>query len=496
MRLIAHSYQVRAAQFLADNPGSMLLADPGTGKTAITLMVLGELIKSGQIDLPVLLVAPLRVVLGVWGQEINKWDQFSGLKYQILHGKTRDVPTTADIHITNFASLPPMHHRGMLGKYRAWWVDESSKVKNPKSEIFQLLKQFIPTASRRHCMTGSPTPRSLLDIFSQIYFSAGPVALGDNFYKFRRRYFYNRADLLAKWVDHQMGAGSRRLTEHEIIQAFRSAYPDTKVAEDMIRRYYRQKYMARRLQGQCVWPDWQPNPGAEEAIYSRVAPWCYRLDAQKVLDMPALIVHDIPVIIPPAFLKISTETAGLFMADPLGHRNNYLISRRAASGIGPEGVLHRAKIEAFGDLLEELGGKHALVFFVYRTEGAVLSEMYHAPKIDGDTRPEEAASAIEAWNRGDLPLLFLQSASCGHGLNLQAGGNDVIYYTLTDNYDDYDQGFRRVYRQGVTGSVRVHRLVAIKTIDEAVRDSLDIDKGQGQKAFLDTLERICHASNM
>lgn len=495
MRFTAHQYQIAAASFLAEHPRSLLLADPGTGKTAITLMVLTELIRHNAIRLPVLLVAPLRVVLGVWPQEIAKWDQFRGVDYHVLYGKSRDVISSAAIQITNFDSLPALAADGRLRKYGTIIIDEVSKVRNPTGSRFKLIRDNTQGMHRRHGLTGSPRPRSLLDVWGPGYLTAGGAPLGRDYYAFRRKYFFDRNDLLAKWVDKTLGNGRCMLPEDHLVKIFRSDFPASDQT-GVLRAYYRQKYISRKLRGGHIWPDWRPVEGAADEIYARLAPYCYRLDAEKCLDMPDKIINDIPVLIPSKYRKISAMTAAEILGDPLAHQNKRMISRRAAGGIDEDRVvLHDAKIRAFDDLVAELSGAPALVFFYFRAEGEILSQRYNAPLIYGGGDPEKALPVFEAWNRGELPLLFLQAASCGHGLNLQAGGRDVVFYSLTDNYDDYDQGIRRVWRQGVAGSVTVHRLIGAGTVDEAIKDSLDLDKGLGQKAFCDAILRIQEVSN-
>jgi SNF2 family DNA or RNA helicase len=488
VHLTAQGYQIDAARFLTGSPGSLLLADPGTGKSAITLITIRELMARGLVDLPVLLVAPLRVAQGVWGQEIRKWDQFHDLEYQVLYGKTRDIPSNAPIQITNFDSLEPMASRGLLRKFRTLIIDEVSKTRNPRGVKYKILQDIASRCTRRHGLTGSPRPRALLDIWGPLYLTAGGGPLGYDYFAFRRKYFFDRNDLLGKWVDHTLGDGSRMLPERQLLDLFNLEFPGSDQG-GLLRAYYRMKYVSGQLKCAHIWPDWRPIPGAEEEIHRLVAPYCFRLDITRVLDLPPVTIRDVPVLLPTKYRKISATTALEIVGDPLAHQNKYMLSRRAAAGITPDGILHNAKIEALDDLILELQGQHAIVFFAYRAEGAYLAAKYQAPLVYGGTG-DKAFEFFEQWNRGELPLLFLQAASCGHGLNLQAGGRHVIYFSLTDNYDDYDQGFRRVWRKGVTGPVFVHRLIGIGSIDEAIRDSLDLDKGEGQKAFNDAIWRL------
>jgi len=67
-----------------------------------------------------------------------------------------------------------------------------------------------------------------------------------------------------------------------------------------------------------------------------------------------------------------------------------------------------------------------------------------------------------------VPLLLAHPASAGHGLNLQEGGNHVVWFGLTWSLELYEQANARLHRQGQTERVIVHHLVAKGTVDEDV----------------------------
>lgn len=436
MKFAPHMYQLAAAKFIAAHPFSALYADPGTGKTAIMLMLLSALKRAGKLP-PCLIVAPLRIATGVWPLEIKKWDQFNDISFEVLHGpsKLEAAKRRADLHIINNEGLKWASENGILKNYKMLVVDESSKFKNWSSGRTKLLKGIIHQFERRHCLTGSPAPRSLLDLFAQQYIADAGRALGPYITHYRERYF----------VDKGYG-----------------------------------------------YPDWQIRPGAEEEIYKRIVPCSYRLDGDLLLDMPKLITNDIFIDLPKnvrdmsfdALSKIGVDIAPTAAAE-------YALARQIAGGFTAKGMqIHDYKIEALSDLVAELQGKNALVFFYYRAEGEALTKAFKgAPRIDGTTSAKSSIELMDKWNRGLLPILLLHPAAAGHGLNLQAGGNDIVWFSLTDNYDDYYQAIRRIYRQGVKGAVRVHRLIARDTIDEAMIKSLE-SKSDRQKALLDAVREL------
>jgi SNF2 family DNA or RNA helicase len=74
-----------------------------------------------------------------------------------------------------------------------------------------------------------------------------------------------------------------------------------------------------------------------------------------------------------------------------------------------------------------------------------------------------------------------------YGINAQKGScRDIVWYGPTDNLDTYIQFNARIYRQGVGGPVRVHRLYAKNTIHEVIWARID-DKEDVQSKLLDVL---------
>ena len=444
MKFTAHRYQLGAAEYLLYHPYASLLADPGTGKTAILLMLLHELKRQGPLP-PVLVTSTLRIATTVWPGEIAKWDQFNGITYQVLHGKDRieRAKTPADIHIINNEGLRWLEKAKLLNSYRILIIDESSKYKSWMSGRTKILRRHIKQFERRYALTGSPAPKSLVDLFAQQYLVDAGATFGSTIGPYRGRYFLN------------IGERER--------------------------------------------PKWEIRHGCEDTLYQKIAPHCYRLDGQQLLDMPPMLVNDVPVILPKEASLKSRKTmkaladatlldGPLFAADNAA--TDYMLSRQLAGGFMTDGErIHDAKVRVLDEIIDELQGKNVMVFFCFRAEGFALSSRYNSPVIMGGTKPEDAAEYIRAWNKGDLPMLLLHPASTGHGLNLQDGGNDIVWYSLTDNQDDYYQGNRRVWRQGVRGTVRIHRLIAKGSIDVAISRSLEAKTNQ-QQALLDAVKEL------
>ena len=77
-------------------------------------------------------------------------------------------------------------------------------------------------------------------------------------------------------------------------------------------------------------------------------------------------------------------------------------------------------------------------------------------------------------------------ASAGHGLNLQAGGNIIIWFGLTWSLELYQQANARLWRQGQRETVIIHHIVAKDTIDETVMAAIG-RKGNVQAALMNAV---------
>jgi SNF2 family DNA or RNA helicase len=461
LRFIPHNYQGDGIQFLQENLHAALFADPGLGKTAMVLHFLERLWWRCGCRLRVLVIAPLRVVYSVWPAEIDKWDLI--LPYQILHGKHKEALAdhrVSTIDLLNVENIFWLFEQNRPLGYDVLIVDESSKFKSYASKRFKALKRRLPEFDRRIILTGTPSPNSLEDLFSQVYIMDRGDALGPNITAYRRSFFYPTQ--------------------------------------------YRN------------FVEYQPRAGAAEEIQKRVAPLVKRIDAETNLDLPELLENTIEVELPAKARRVYDDFEKRLFAELEIHSGEekafalssaavaYNVCRQIANGrfYEPPKVLelaqstkdrkvislHTAKLDALGELVGELQGKPLLVAYHYKhdLERLLLRFGKKTPVIGGGVSAKEGARIVNRWNRGEIPLLFGHPQSMSHGINLQGAGNDVAWFALTDNLENYLQFVRRVYRQGIKGQVRVHHIIARRTVDEAILQRIKAKDGD-QKALLTAL---------
>lgn len=444
-----HCYQRTAISFLLSNPKSGLFLDPGLGKTSTSLAAIKILKGAGEIK-GVLMIAPLRVTYSVWPSETTKWSNFKGLSHTILHDDTKNSlwGPKKDIYLINPEGLKWLHEELLKGlkqgkkcPFDTLWIDESTKFKSHESSRFGYVCDMLPLFKRRHIMTGTPSPKSLLDLWSQAYILDEGKALGHNFHRFRAAHFESN-----DW----------------------------------------DKY------------SWNIKDFAADKIHELIAPLVLEMSAEDHLDMPDLVFNNIYVDLPTKAMKYYKQMEKEFFIELDGLEASAeaaaqvsMKCHQIANGQVYEDVpddldedeirafkrtrktifVHKVKVEALEDLIGELNGKPLLIAYNFKHDLEALRKLLgkNVPYIGSGVTPKRSKQIEDDWNAGKIPVLLGHPASMGHGLNLQDSGNDVCWFSETWNLEDYEQFYRRVYRQGVKGNeVRVHHLIARNTVDEAM----------------------------
>lgn len=456
-RWIPKAYQLTALSFTISNKRGGLFLDPGLGKTSISLATL-KILKNAERIRGTLLIAPLRPVYSVWPNEIEKWNNFTQITHTILHDEEKSSRlwgAPKDLYLINpeglpwlFAELLDGLNQGKKCPFDTLVIDESTKFKNPAVNIaktkrrtrFGLLKDMLPLFKRRHILTGTPSATSLLDLWSQIYILDDGVALGNNFNKFRRKYFYTE-----DWDDY----------------------------------------------------NWIPKEGAPDKIHKAIAPLVLDMEAEDHLSMPKILYNYIDVTLPPKALSYYKKMEKEFfieldemVASAEAAAQSSMKCHQIANGKVYEDIpadldedeirefkktrkvihIHDAKAQALEDLIDELNGKPLLIAYYYRHDLDAILKVCgkDAVHIGSGVSPRKSKKIEKLWNAGKIKILVGHPDSMAYGLNLQENGNDICWYSLPHSLINYIQFNKRIHRQGVIGSVRIHHLVAQSTLDLAI----------------------------
>ena len=456
-----HEYQKHVVHTAIDRifsgePGSGLFLEPGLGKTICSLKIIEISKILSKCDNGVLVIAPLRVAQTVWQREIKEWGL--DLKAVFVHGskKQRDAALSkkADIYIISSDGVCWLDKEYPNLWFDMVFIDESTKFKSWSAKRTKHLRHIVKRTFHRFILTGTPAPNSLGDIFPQHYMIDLGKCLGESVMKFRSQYMQQTGWEGRKW----------------------------EVRKDMI-----------------------------EPLKNRIAPQCLYLAARDHIKMPELVVNDIMVELPEkarkvyddmekelfAAIEMMDETKPL-MATTAGAKYN--LCRQIANGgaystdelFGTRDTLyiHSAKVDALEDLYEDLNGKQLLVAYMFDHDLQRIREVF--PKIraiNGSTPRKELDSIIDTWIAGNEGILACQCQAMSHGLDgFQKGGSDIAWFGLSDQPEVVTQLIARMYRQGaVSNQTRVHRILATKTIDQAIVKRIE-DKDTSQRALLNAIK--------
>lgn len=384
----------------------------------------------------VLVIAPKKVAEGTWTKEKDKWDHTKILRVSPVLGsqakRIRALNTPADLYVINRENVC-----WLVDYYKNTWpfdmvvVDESSSFKSHKAKRFKALSSMSSHIDRMVELTGTPSPNGLNDLWSQVFLLDGGERLGKRYTQFRERYFQ----------------------------------PDKRGPAGMVYSY-------------------EAKPGTEESILDKISDICISMKSEDYLQLPDVTYHQIPVVLDvkaeKAYQELERkmvlelpEEEEISVTSAAALSNKLLQLANGALYDDDHGVheVHNCKIEAFLELIESLQGKPALVFYNFQHDKARILKALEKSKLR--IRELKTTQDEDDWNDGVVDILLAHPASCAYGLNLQQGGNHVIWFGLTWNYELYTQANKRLHRQGQTEKVIIHHLVCSGTRDEDVMQALE-----------------------
>lgn len=430
-----HGYQNAAIQHIMENDFCGLFLDMGLGKTVSALTAAKKLLYE-ELDINnALVIAPKRVAESVWTAEFEKWNHLEGLKIVRVIGNVKQrkaaLHEKADIHIIsrdNIAWLCGQYGGSML-PFDMLIVDESSSFKNPKSLRFKALKLVQPSFKRVVILTGTPAPNGLIDLWSQIY-------------------LLDRGERLGKTITR-----------------------------------YRENYFRPGQRNGAIIYNYNIREDGESRIHKKIKDVCMSMKAKDYLDLPERIDNIIKIEFPKQLQKKyddfeRDQVLEMFSeAEEISAINAAALSTKlqqfANGAIYDEDknyhVIHDLKLDAAEEIVESANGKPVLIAYTYRHDLERLLirlKKYKPRKLETD-------QDIIDWNNGKIQIMIMHPMSGGHGLNLQTGGNLIIWFGQNWSLELYLQFNARLDRQGQKEIVVINRLVATSTVDEDIVKAIE-----------------------
>lgn len=390
MEFKPHAYQSYCISKILEIPKLGLFLDMGLGKTVTTLSAVREL-KYNRFQVgKVLVIAPKKVAEGTWTREKDKWDHTKMLRVSPVLGsqakRIRALNTPADIYITNRENVC-----WLVDYYRNDWpfdmvvVDESSSFKSHKAKRFKSLAGVSSRITRMVLLTGTPSPNGLNDLWAQVFLLDGGERLGRRYTQFRERYF---------------DPGDR---------------------------------------GNNVIYNYKAKHGSEQSILGKISDICISMKAEDYLQLPDITFHEVPVELDVRAQKAYAELERKMVLELPDDGDDISVTSAAAlsnkllqlanGAVYDEDhsvhEVHNCKIEAFLELVESLQGKPVLVFYNFQHDRDRLLKVLG--KTGLRVRELKKPKDEDDWNSRQTDILLTHPASSAYGLNLQQGGNHVIW---------------------------------------------------------------------
>jgi len=434
------AHQREALNMSWDKKYFLYLMGMGTGKTKVAIDNAVFLYNQKEIN-TVFIIAPNSVTHN-WLKEIDTDSSAKGFKY-LFRRDSFDYHLKDNInwYIMNVEALS--HASGvkvakkLIDKYADSMymiIDESTTIKNHRAKRTKNIIKLTKKVKYKRVMTGSPTTKSPLDLYSQCEF-LDPTILGfSSYYSFRARY-----------------ALMRPLT----------------------RDGFRQ---------QMIPYDYQNLP----ELFGKIKPFSFRKVKEDCLDLPPKIHMKRELTMSTEQLEIYNQlkkyARAVLLDKEISYTNKLTELLRLhqvtcgffSSNQGEIQTLNNPKMKELCNIIDETSGKMIIwANYIHNIQEIlkVLKKQYpydRAVSIYGAVSVADRDKAVDNFQNDKYTKFMVGNpATGGLGLNLTAA-NTVVYFSNSYDLTLREQSEDRAHRKGQTKSVTYIDLVIKGTIDEFI----------------------------
>ena len=429
-----YPHQVEAVTFLSEREYAALFDEQGLGKTKIIIDTISQGIAQKVIQGA--LIVCKKSLLGTWEDEITK---HSYLKSVQLRGG----PRARGIHFMWFAHFYLVNYEMLISERQriqdllqtrpmAVVLDESQRIKNPKSKATEALHELRVFSKQRYIVTGTPVANTPQDIWAQIYFLDGGAALGSTVREFLNRFRIQKRPHKEGFVEE---SGLKRLREALSPFSIRRLKDD--VLELPEKRY------------ETIAVDLEPS---QRGRYDEVRDQL-RL---SIVEMDGRTVEDDATNILKRLLRLVQIASNPRLID-------------ASYTATP------AKVQTVRDLVSTILSvqEKVVIWTCFIGNIRMLRQLFRevgAGMLFGDIPISKRDAIVRRFQSSeDLRVIIANPAAAKEGLTLTAA-NHAIYMDRTFNLVDYLQSQDRIHRISQERPAYVYNIVGRDTVDEYIED--------------------------
>lgn len=435
-------YQLKAINLIKEKNKFALFIDMGLGKTVTTLTAIKDLHLENKIK-KTLIIAPLAICKNEWQKQASEWEHLKDIKFSLCIGNEKSrieaLKIKAEIYIINLEQIEWLLTKTNF-TFDSLIIDECHTFKDPSTRRFKALKKVIHTLKTVILLTGTPSSNSLLNLWSQIYLLDQGQRLGRTFTQFKLKFF------------NQTGYNG---------------------------------YI------------WLPKEGAKEKITELIKDISISMDQKDYIELPDTIFVKKDVELNNLSIDIYKEAEKEFLIsinqteidipNSAALANKLLQICNGAIYDDKRNVyeIHKEKLKALRNIIDNNPNENFLVAYNYNSDRDRLVEEFKNEAIVFDGSKEQ----IQNWNDKKIRIYLCHPKSAGYGLNLQQGGNNIIWFGLSWSLQDYQQFNARLHRNGQNKPVTICHIVVKNTIDEKVLNAIK-NKAVNQRQILEYLKFI------
>jgi SNF2 family DNA or RNA helicase len=380
---------------------------------------------------------------------VKKWDHLAHIRFSVITGSPKErlaaLKADADVYTMNYENLEWLVETlGDKWPFRTVVADEGSRLKSFRTRQGSKRAKALGKVAHSHVnkfvsLTGTPAPNGLVDLWGQMWFVDRGERLGRTYSAFESRWFTKGWD----------GFSVKPMAHSQV--EIENAIKDVCVTisglpvDEPITNY--------------IYVDL---PKDAKALYK---------------DMENIMFAEIEGV------GVEAVSAAAKTIKTLQIASGFLYTEE-----GDWKLVHDEKIDALKSIVEEAAGAPILCAYQFKADLERLKKAYPKGRhLDGNPK------TIDDWNAGKIPIMFAHAASSGHGLNLQDGGNILVFYGKGWSLEEYQQIIERIgpMRQKQAGydrPVYIHHIIARDTVDEMVLDRLE-SKRSVQDILLEAMKR-------